>query len=254
MVPRNIYTPCCCCCCSCFQENVTACQLWVRPMEWLILNFESCCCYRYYFFFFFCAAVWCSCLFAFLFRHFSFFFVCRLFALRFLGSFLLESFFLHNFQTLEIIGGMYQYTKAFCHYSWNSPEAKKSCSLNFTYLETKIRKIWKLKKFREKIVDIYGKKNSPIRMTLKIMGKNSPIRMTLTGLNWLFSSPFLVFFSVCVLCFSSSWIIFVRDGEPLYTRHKGNGRIACCFRQGTHEAVTLRPHCCLWKWPHQKLN
>ena len=34
--------------------------------------------------------------------------------------------FFHNFQSLEIIGGMsYQYTEAFCHYLGNSPDAKK---------------------------------------------------------------------------------------------------------------------------------
>ena len=41
----------------------------------------------------------------------------------------------HNFQSFEKIGDMYQYTEAFSHYySRNSSEAKKSSSLNFTYL------------------------------------------------------------------------------------------------------------------------
>ena len=31
-----------------------------------------------------------------------------------------------NFQSLEIIGDMYQYTEAFFHYPWNSPEPKKN--------------------------------------------------------------------------------------------------------------------------------
>ena len=68
----------------------------------------------------------------------------------------------HNFQSLEIIRNMYQYTEAFCHYSWNSSQEKKSCHLNFTYLE-KNRKIWKIEKSREKNVEII-EKSSPTRM------------------------------------------------------------------------------------------
>ena len=49
-----------------------------------------------------------------------------LFALRFI---LIGERFFRNFQSLEVIGDMYQYTEAFCHYSWNSPEPKISSSL-----------------------------------------------------------------------------------------------------------------------------
>ena len=60
---------------------------------------------------------------------------------------------------------MYQYTEAFCQYSWNSPEAKKSCSLNFTRLEKKSGTYGRLKNCAKKMPRI-GEKNSPIRMTL----------------------------------------------------------------------------------------
>ena len=35
-----------------------------------------------------------------------------------------RAFFSKNSKSLEIIVDMYQYTEAFCHYSWNSPKQK----------------------------------------------------------------------------------------------------------------------------------
>ena len=62
--------------------------------------------------------------------------------------------FIHNFQSLEIIGDMYQYTEAFCHYIREIlRKAKKSSSSTFQHLEKKPRKIWKIGKLREKNVD-----------------------------------------------------------------------------------------------------
>ena len=73
------------------------------------------------------------------------------------------------FPKLKIVGDMYQYTEAFRHYSWNSPEAKKSRSSDFTYLGKKIRNTrymedWKIarKKCRNG-----GKKALRLRMTLE---------------------------------------------------------------------------------------
>ena len=78
-----------------------------------------------------------------------------------------RAFSLHNFQSLEIIGDRYQCAEAFCHYSWNYPEAKKSSSLNFTYLGEKSRKSWKIKKIaRKKMWKLWGK-SSAIRMALR---------------------------------------------------------------------------------------
>ena len=54
---------------------------------------------------------------------------------------------------------MYQYTEAFCHSSWKSPEPKIPSSSTFQYLETN-GKIWKIKKLREKNVEILEKKLS----------------------------------------------------------------------------------------------
>ena len=43
-----------------------------------------------------------------------------------MDTFLSESVFsIINFQSLEIVGDLYQYSEAFCHSSWNSPEEKK---------------------------------------------------------------------------------------------------------------------------------
>ena len=74
--------------------------------------------------------------------------------------------FFHNFQISEIIGDMYRYTEAFCHCSWNSPEAEqKTSSLNFTYFRKKIRKYGRLKNCARKMSTLW-KKSYPIRMTL----------------------------------------------------------------------------------------
>ena len=73
--------------------------------------------------------------------------------------------FFHNFRSLEIIGDMYQYTEAFWHYSWNSPEPKISSSLPlFQYLE-KNRLIWKIEKLRE---------NMPKKSKKKLSEKKDP--------------------------------------------------------------------------------
>ena len=45
---------------------------------------------------------------------------------------------------------MYQYTEAFCHYSRNSPEAKKTSLLCFTHLEKKSGQYGRLKKCAKK--------------------------------------------------------------------------------------------------------
>ena len=79
--------------------------------------------------------------------------------------FLIGERFFHNFQRLEINGDMYQYTEAFCHYSWTSPRARKSSSLTFQYLEKKNRKIKMIEKLREKNVEI---------MENKLSDKNDP--------------------------------------------------------------------------------
>ena len=55
---------------------------------------------------------------------------------------------------------MYRYTEAFCHFSWNFPEAKISSSLTLQYSENKNRKIWKIEKSREKNVENMDKKLS----------------------------------------------------------------------------------------------
>ena len=79
-------------------------------------------------------------------------------------SILIGERFFQNFQSLETIGNMYQYTEAFCHYSWNSPEQKISSSLTFQYLERKQENMedWKIarnkcRKLGEKLSD----KNDP---------------------------------------------------------------------------------------------
>ena len=70
-----------------------------------------------------------------------------------------ERFFSQNFLSLEIIGNMYQYTEAFCHYSWNYPEeAEISSSLTSQYLGKRNRKKWKIEKLRETNVEKLGKK------------------------------------------------------------------------------------------------
>ena len=62
---------------------------------------------------------------------------------------------------------MYQYTEAFCHYSSNSPEAKKSSSLNFTYVfGIQNQENIEDKKLREKNVEIM-EIISQIKMTLR---------------------------------------------------------------------------------------
>ena len=78
------------------------------------------------------------------------------------GLILIGECFFQKFQSLEIIGDMYWYTEAFCHYSWNSPEeAKISSSLTFQYLEQKKnRNIWKIEKLREKNIENLDKKLS----------------------------------------------------------------------------------------------
>ena len=77
--------------------------------------------------------------------------------------------FFPNFQSLEIVGDMYQYTGVFFHYSWNSPEPKMSSSLTFQYFGgEKTGKHGRLKNCAKKISKNWGeKKNSPIRMTLR---------------------------------------------------------------------------------------
>ena len=85
--------------------------------------------------------------------------------------FLSERFFFHHFQNF---GNNWkyssQYTEAFCHYSWNSPEATNLSSLNFTYLEEKSGKYGRLKIVR-KNVEIMGEKLSdksdPSQLILK---------------------------------------------------------------------------------------
>ena len=81
-------------------------------------------------------------------------------ALRGLRLILIGERFSHNFQSLEVIGDMYQYTEAFCDYSWNSPEAKKSRSSIFTHLGNKIGKYGKIEIFRENKCRKFGKKLS----------------------------------------------------------------------------------------------
>ena len=75
------------------------------------------------------------------------------------GSFLSESFSFQNSQSLEIMGDM-QGTEAFCHYSWNSPEAQKSGLLNFIYLGEKTGKILEDRKIPRKNTEIMEKKLS----------------------------------------------------------------------------------------------
>ena len=76
--------------------------------------------------------------------------------------------FFHIFQSLEIIGDMYQHTEAFCHYSSNSPEPKISSLLTFQYLEKKAGRYYgRLKNCAKKMSKIW-KQNSPIRMTLSV--------------------------------------------------------------------------------------
>ena len=64
-----------------------------------------------------------------------------------------------HFQSLEIIGDiMDQYTEAVLSLfvKFSRERQKKSSSLDFTYLEKKIKKIWKTEKLREKNVEIMG--------------------------------------------------------------------------------------------------
>ena len=71
--------------------------------------------------------------------------------------------FFHNFESMEIIGDMYQSTEAFCHYSLNSPEGKKNNLVKFhTFGKKKNRKVWKIEKLREKNVQNLGE-NPPIK-------------------------------------------------------------------------------------------
>ena len=73
--------------------------------------------------------------------------------------------FLHNFQSLEIIGDIYQYTEAFCHNSWNSPELKNTKFVNIQIFGGKKQENmedWKVaRKECRKIVTKYF----PIRIT-----------------------------------------------------------------------------------------
>ena len=64
---------------------------------------------------------------------------------------------------------MYQCTEAFCHCSWNSPEAQqKDKFVRFhTFGGKKWRKCGRLKNCAKKNVENKGEKNSPIRMTLR---------------------------------------------------------------------------------------
>ena len=75
--------------------------------------------------------------------------------------------FFQKFQSFEIIGDMYRYTEAFCYYSWNAPEAKISSSLTFQNLEKKTQENMEDWKIARKQCRKFGKKSSPIRMTLR---------------------------------------------------------------------------------------
>ena len=71
---------------------------------------------------------------------------------------LIRGLFPQNFQSLEIIGDMYQDTEAFCHYSLNSPESNIIRLVKL--LGKKIEKTWKMEKLREKDMEIMGEKLS----------------------------------------------------------------------------------------------
>ena len=84
---------------------------------------------------------------------------------RVLGSFLSESVFSIIFKTLGIIGDLHQYTEAFCHYSWNSPEVQKNKFVKFhTFGRKKQENMedWKIERKKSRKI---GKKSSPIRIT-----------------------------------------------------------------------------------------
>ena len=57
---------------------------------------------------------------------------------------------------MEIFGGTYQYTEAFCHYLRNSSEAKKIRNVKF--VGGKNRRIWKITKNARKNMEIMGEK------------------------------------------------------------------------------------------------
>ena len=67
----------------------------------------------------------------------------------------------HNFQSLEIMGDIYQYTEALYLYPWNSPEAGKSSSLNLTHSgRKKSGNYGRLKNCAEEKYKNWRKKNS----------------------------------------------------------------------------------------------
>ena len=87
------------------------------------------------------------------------------------------SVFFHNFQSLEIIGGMYRYTEAFCH----SLFVKSSGTKNIKFVNIPIfgkktkQENMEDSKIARKKCRKFGRKSSPIRMTLAMVPRNSEL-------------------------------------------------------------------------------
>ena len=86
--------------------------------------------------------------------------------------------FFHNFRSSEIIGDMYQFTEAFCHYSENSPEAKKI----------------ELVKFYQVQENKFGRLKNCAKKWVILMGEFFPIISTLFSRNFSIFHISLIFF------------------------------------------------------------